>query len=176
MRYKILILAAVILGSLFSTVAASGGCGKWVARAPSYDFLQDPIMDMSDPLPNETSPEAFRVQTANTNVSSQLAAARVSAAPKLDLSGKWSFRLNGTNNASSDVILIQSASWAEDGIDRIQGYGNLLENDLITPLTATGSLSNDTLDLELKPSATSGKIKSNKRYVLQMALSQDRFG
>jgi hypothetical protein len=63
------------------------------------------------------------------------------------------------------VILIQSASWAEDGIDRIQGYGNILENNLITPLTATGSLSNGTLELELKPSATSGKIKSNKKYV-----------
>ena len=172
MRYKISILAIVIIGSLCSNVA-SGGCGKWVARAPSYDFLQDPIMDMNDPLLNETGSESSDGQSTGTNIPGQLASARVNSAPKPDLSGKWSFKLNGTDNVSSDVILIQSASWAEDGKDRIQGYGNLLENNLITPLTATGSLSNDTLELELKPSATSGKIKSNKKIVLQMALSQE---
>jgi hypothetical protein len=167
MTYKNLILAFLIIGLLCFN--ASAGCGKWVPRAT--DYLQDPLMDMNDPASNEPSSEASAGQTAGTNIQSQPAAPNVNAAPKPDLSGKWSFKL-GTNNVSSEMILIQSASWADDGNDRIQGYGSLFENNLITPLTATGSLSNDNLELELRPSAGNGDSKSNKKYVLQMALGQ----
>ena len=167
MTHKNLILAFLLIGLLCFN--ASAGCGKWVPRAT--DYLQDPLMDMNDPASNEPSSEASASQTVGTNIQSQPATAIVSAAPKPDLSGKWSFKL-GTNNVSSEVILIQSGSWADDGNDRIQGYGSLFENNLITPLTATGSLSNDNLELEFKPSAGNGNIKSNKKYVLQMALGQ----
>lgn len=164
MTHKSLFLAFLIIGSLCFN--ASAGCGKWVPRAT--DYLQDPIMDMNDP---EIASETSVNQTTSTSIQSQPAAASASAVPKLDISGKWSFKLNSTTNQSADLILIQSASWADDGKDRIQGYGSLFENNLVIPLTATGSLSNDALNLELKPSA-SGEGKSSKKYVLQMALGQ----
>jgi hypothetical protein len=168
MKYRNLVAAFLIIGSLCFN--ASAGCGKWVPRAT--DYLQDPMMDMIDPASNQPISEASASQTASTNIQSKPAAANLSVVPKIDISGKWSIKLNSTTNQSADVILIQSASWADDGKDRIQGYGSLFENSLITPLTATGSLSNDTLDLELKPSANNGDSKSNKKYVLKMALGQ----
>jgi hypothetical protein len=168
LRYRDLILAFLIIGSLCFT--ASAGCGKWVPRAT--DYLQDPLMDMSDPTSSEAASEASGEQIASTNIQTQPAAASVTTAPKTDLSGKWSFKLNSTTNLSAEVILIQSASWADDGKDRIQGYGSLYKDGNITPLTAMGSLSNDTFDLELKPSASNGDSKSKQKYVLQMALGK----
>jgi hypothetical protein len=168
MRYRYLILAFSIIGLLCFN--ASAGCGKWVPRAT--DYLQDPLMDVNDPGSGATGATASQTNAVDSSTSSQVAATSTVAAPKMDISGKWSFKLNSTTNLSADVILIQSASWADDGKDRIQGYGNINENNSITPLTATGSLSNDTLDLELKPSASNGDSKSTKKYVLQMALGQ----
>jgi hypothetical protein len=166
MRYKTIILAFLILGALCSN--ASAGCGKWVPRAT--DYLQDPLMDMNEPASNAPIPSTSQGNAADSNIESQAAATSTNAAPKMDISGKWSFKLNGSANSSADVILIQSASFADDGKDRIQGYGNINENSLIIPLTATGSLSNDTLDLELKPGASDGASKLDKKYVLKMTL------
>jgi hypothetical protein len=169
MTYKSLFLAFLIIGSLCFN--ASAGCGKWVPRPT--DYLQDPMMDMSDPTSSESNTGATVEQTEGTNIQSQTETSSANAAPKLDLSGKWSFKLNGTSNQSADLILIQSASWADDGKDRIQGYGSLFEDSQVIPLTATGSLSNDALELELKPNGNDMISKSHKKYVLRMSPGQE---
>jgi len=169
MTYKSLFLAFLIIGSLCFN--ASAGCGKWVPRAT--DYLQDPMMDMNDPTSSESNTGTTAEQTAVANIQSQPEASSANAAPKLDLSGKWSFKLNGTSNQSADLILIQSASWADDGKDRIQGYGSLFEDSLVIPLTATGSLSNDALELELKPNGNDVVSKFDKKYVLRMSPEQE---
>jgi hypothetical protein len=129
-------------------------------------------MDMDEPASIAPIPSTSEGNAANSNIKSQAAATNTNAAPKMDISGKWLIQLNGTANSSAEVILIQSKSFADDGKDRIQGYGNINENSLITPLTATGSLSNDTLDLELKLGASNGASKLNKKYVLKMTLAE----
>jgi hypothetical protein len=169
MTYKNLFLAFLIIGSLCFN--ASAGCGKWVPRPT--DYLQDPMMDMNDPTSSESNTGATVEQTKGTNIRSQTETSSANAAPKLDLSGKWSFKLNGTSNQSANLILIQSASWADDGKDRIQGYGSLFEDSQVIPLTATGSLSNDALELELKPNGNDVVSKFDKKYVLRMSPGQE---
>jgi hypothetical protein len=169
MTYKSLILAFLIIGSLCFN--ASAGCGKWVPRPT--DYLQDPMMNMNDPTSSESNTGATAELTAGANIQSQTDASNAKVAPKLDLSGKWSFKLNGTSNQSADLILIQSGSWADDGKDRIQGYGSLFEDSQVIPLTAIGSLSNDALELELKPNGNEVVSKFDKKYVLRMSPGQE---
>jgi hypothetical protein len=169
MTYKNLFLAFLIIGSLCFN--ASAGCGKWVPRPT--DYLQDPMMDMNDPTSSESNTGATVEQAKGTNIQSQTETSSANAAPKLDLSGKWSFKLNGTSNQSANLILIQSASWADDGKDRIQGYGSLFEDSQVIPLTATGSLSNDALELELKPNGNDVVSKFDKKYILRMSPGQE---
>ena len=72
--------------------------------------------------------------------------------------------------ASADLIFIQSAGWSGDGADRIQGYGSISESGKVTPLTATGSLSNNTLNIDLKPSGSGSPSSSNKKYLLKLEM------
>jgi hypothetical protein len=74
-----------------------------------------------------------------------------------------------TTNASADLILIQSAGLADDGRDRIQGYGNLKDKRLMVPITGNGFLSNDTLDMDLKLGFSNAASKTKGKYVLRLA-------
>ena len=166
MRYKIAILVVLIIG--FLCFNASAGCGRWVVR-DNTDYLQDPLMDVNDPGPSSASkPNATQGNTAESDEKTK-AIAPANSTSKPDLSGKWSIKLNGINNVSADLILIQSNDLADDGRDRIQGYGSFKEKGLMIPITTTGFLSDDTLDMDLKLGFGNGTSKSNGKYVLRLA-------
>jgi hypothetical protein len=166
MRYKIAILAVLIIG--FLCFNASAGCGKWVVR-DNTDYLQDPLMDMNDPGPSSASnPNAMQGNAAEPGEKTK-AIAPANSTSKPDLSGKWSIKLNGTNNVSADLILIQSNDLADDGRDRIQGYGSFKEKAQTIPITIAGFLSDDTLDMDLELGFSNGASKSNEKYVLRLA-------
>jgi hypothetical protein len=168
MSYKAVIFAALVVGVLCFN--ASAGCGKWVIR-DNTDFLKDPLMDVNDPVkdaPNLTATQGSLVK-ADEKTPGDVSSSN--ATPNLDLSGKWYVKLKGAaNNTSAELILIQSTGLAEDGKDRVQGYGTLKRNGLATPITGTGFLSNDTLDMALKLGIGAGASKSNEKYVLRLSM------
>ena len=167
MSYKAPILAVLLIGVLCFN--ASAGCGRWVVR-DNTDYLQDPLMNVNDPAtdaPNLTAAQGNFAKSDGTNQSDTI---RANAKPKLDLSGKWYVKLNGTTNTTANLILVQSTDLSEDGKDRIQGYGNLKADSLTIPITGTGLLSNDTLDMSLKLGSGSGASKSIEKYVLRLSM------
>lgn len=167
MSLKAAILAALAVGILCFN--ASAGCGKWVVRETT-DYLKDPLMDVGDPAIDAPNLTTAQGSAPETDVKTQSGASSSYDIPKLDLSGKWSVRLDNKANTSADLILIQSTYLAEDGKDRVQGYGTLKGNDLAIPITGTGFLSNDTLDMNLKQGFSAGASKSNEKYVLRLSL------
>ena len=83
-------------------------------------------------------------------------------APTIDLAGKWKVRLEKSSAEQNtgkaiDLILIQTG-------DRLQGYGTLLEGGSDSPATATGSISDEGISLDVK------LIQQKKDYRLDMAL------
>jgi hypothetical protein len=83
-------------------------------------------------------------------------------APTIDLAGKWRVLLEKSSaeqdaGKAIDLILIQTG-------DRLQGYGNILEGGLDSPATATGSISDEGISLDVK------LIQQKKDYRLDMAL------
>lgn len=166
MSYKAAILAALVVGVLCSN--ASAGCGRWVVR-DNTDYLKDPLMDMNDPVTDAPNLTTTQVSAPEADKKAGSEPSSSNAMPNPDLSGKWYLKLNSSANTSADLILVQSTSLAEDGKDRIQGYGNLKGNGLAIPITGTGFLSNDTLDMALKPGSGTGTGKSNEKYVLSLS-------
>jgi hypothetical protein len=172
MSYKAAILAVLLIGVLCFN--ASAGCGRWVVR-DNTDYLQDPLMDVNDPATDAPNLPDMQGNFAKADGTNQNDTIRANAKPKLklDLSGKWYVKLNGTANTTSDLILVQSTDLSEDGKDRIQGYGNLKADSLTIPLTGTGLLSNDTLDMGLKLESGSGASKSIEKYVLRLSMVEN---
>lgn len=165
------IFAILIIGLLCFDAAAAGGCGRWVVR-DNTDFLQDPIMDMNyDPIPNATPSAAAASGDAKADA---IPPETAISAPEIDLSGSWSVKLNGTTNASIDMILIQSTGWSDDGAVRMQGYGSIYEGTKATQLTATGSLSNNTLTIDLKPSGKGSPDSPNRKYILKLEMAETK--
>ena len=157
---------------IFAVLAcpAYAGCGKWVIR-DNTDFLQDPIFDDAvasstgssatvNPdgtakAKNETEKNSEKVETVNAAVATK-------EAPTIDLAGKWKVRLEKSpaeqnSGKAINLILIQTG-------ERLQGYGTLLEGGSDIPATATGSISDEGINLDVK--LTSQK----KDYRLDMAL------
>jgi hypothetical protein len=167
MSYKAAILAVLVVGVLCFN--ASAGCGRWVVR-DNTDYLKDPLMDMNDPVPDAPNLTATQGSLVEADEKTQSDASRSNAKPNPDLSGKWYVKLNSSANTSADLILVQSANSAEDGKDRVQGYGNLKGNGLAIPITGTGFLSNDTLDMALKLGFGTGASKSIEKYVLKLSM------
>ena len=167
MSYKAAILAALVVGVLCSN--ASAGCGRWVVR-DNTDYLKDPLMDMNDPATDAPNLTATPVSAPEADEKTPGDVSSSNATPSLDLSGKWSVKLHSSANTSADLILVQSTGLAEDGKDRVQGYGNLKGNGLAIPITGTGFLSNDTLDMDLKLGVGTGASKSNEKYVLRLSI------
>lgn len=164
-----LIVCMVLIFALLACPAYAG-CGKWVIR-DNTDFLQDPIFDDAvasstgssatvNPdgtakAKNETEENSEKVETINTAVATK-------EAPTIDLAGKWKVRLERSpaeqnGGKAINLILIQTG-------ERLQGYGTLLEGGSDIPATATGSISDEGINLDVK--LTSQK----KDYRLDMVL------
>jgi len=167
LKSQLIVCMVLILAML--TSPAYAGCGKWVIR-DNTDFLIDPMFDdavasstggsatlNSDgtPIAKNESVETSE-KTANDNVVVEI------KTPTIDLAGKWRVLLEKSStelNAGKaiDLILIQTG-------DRLQGYGNLLEGGLDSPATATGSISDEGISLDVK------LVQQKKDYRLDMAL------
>jgi len=163
----LMILCAALIVAMLA-YQASAGCGRWVVRETT-DYLQDPIFDeavASSTGPNSTAnpaspPNQSEVRKNDTAADIEPKAAQEKA-PVIDLSGKWMVMLlqdQGQQSLESplDLILIQSG-------DRLQGYGTLEEKGAQIPATATGSLSQDDVRLDVK------LTKQNKEYRLDLSL------
>ena len=167
MKSQLIVCTVLILAIVAYPVSGAGGCGKWVIR-DNTDFLEDPIFDDAvesstgdsatlnpDGTPiakNDTAENSDKVTTGTTVVAEK-------KAPAIDLTGKWKVRLEKSpaEQNTIDLILIQSG-------DRLQGYGTLLEGGADIPATATGSISEKGMSLDVK------LIQQKKDYRLDMAL------
>ncbi|MFA6372108.1 MAG: hypothetical protein WCW68_05755 [Methanothrix sp.] len=164
MKSQLIVCMVLILAMLASPVYA--GCGKWVIR-DNTDFLKDSIFD--DAVASSTGDSATvnadgtaRVKNETAENSEKEATNTVIAekkAPTIDLAGKWRVMLEKSKAEQDtiDLILIQTG-------DRLQGYGTLLEGGADTPATATGSISDEGISLDVK------LVQQKKDYRLDMAL------
>ncbi|MCX6678264.1 MAG: hypothetical protein NTU95_10045 [Methanothrix sp.] len=147
---------------------AFAGCGKWVIR-DNTDFLKDPIFEDAvasstgssatvnpDGTPKEAKNET---QEKSENGAANSTVVAEKKAPTIDLAGKWKVSLEKSpaEQNTIDLILIQTG-------DRLQGYGTLLEGGSDIPATATGSISEEGISLDVK------LIPQKKDYRLDMAL------
>ena len=150
MKMKSILSLALILVILASPAWA--GCGRWVVR-DNTDFLADPLfdaaMESSTGINDSDGPQESQ-PAANQTENSSTAAASVSVVQKedpiIDLAGKWRMSLIGGGTESAkimDIILIQSG-------DRLQGYGSIADGDSDVLATATGAVSEDEINLEVK--------------------------
>jgi hypothetical protein len=167
LKSQLIVCMVLILAMLASPAYA--GCGKWVIR-DNTDFLKDPIFD--DAVASSTgssatvNPDGTAKAKNETAENSEKAATNnaiaVKKAPIIDLAGKWKVLLEKSPaeqdaGKSIDLILIQTG-------DRLQGYGTLLEGGADTPATATGSISDDDISLDVK------LVQQQKDYRLDMLL------
>jgi hypothetical protein len=156
----------LLLAILASSASGAEGCGKWVIR-DNTDFLIDPMFEdavasstgSSATVNQDSTPKEAKNETVEN---SEKAAVVEKKAPTIDLAGKWRVMLEKSpaeQNAGKaiDLILIQTG-------DRLQGYGTLLEGGLDSPATATGSISDEGISLDVK------LIQQKKDYRLDMAL------
>jgi hypothetical protein len=172
MRFKIIIVIVFIIA--FLVFNASAGCGRWVVRDnTNTDYLEDPVFDeavssstVSSPVQTENATKSDTQNTQNTQNAAK-PDAKENKAPALDVSGKWLVSL-GEASTPINLILIQSK-------DRIQGYGSLNDNDAEIPMTATGTLSGDTISLDARPVVEGSLNKINKEYKLNLAKANDIF-
>lgn len=121
--------------------------------------ITGPNMNMPDPSP-KTQTTAETVQTT-TQATPPVATYAENAEPKvMEVDGKWSVRL--VNAASSmDLILIQTGK-------SISGWGNLEEKNTKLPLIATGSVSDNSINLDVKTVVGEYVNKIDKRFKLDL--------
>ena len=84
----------------------------------------------------------------------------------MDLGGKWKVRLETASAEQSkgsalDLILIQTG-------ERLQGYGTLVEGGSDIPATATGTISENSVILDVK------LVQQKKDYKLDLALVDNK--
>jgi hypothetical protein len=160
-----LIVCIVLISAMLASPACAG-CGKWVIR-DNTDFLKDPIFD--DAVASSTGSSATvnpdgtmkaKNETIETGKKTAIAEKKAQA---IDLAGKWNVRLEKSQAEQNtiDLILIQTG-------DRLQGYGTLLEGGSDIPATATGSISDEGISLDVK------LIQQKKDYRLDMALVKSK--
>lgn len=176
LKIKSIICLALILALSASPAWAAGGCGRWVARETT-DYLADPIFDeamapsASSAVGNftESSEDSrARNETEENRTTAPVVetAAVQSEVPVIDLAGKWILRMaDGKDGQGAgkimEIILIQTG-------DRMQGYGTILDEDSQIPATATGSISQDDINLDVKLT----EQKENYRLSLTLVGSQ----
>ncbi|MCX6673720.1 MAG: hypothetical protein NTY37_08080 [Methanothrix sp.] len=160
MKSQLIVCMVLILATL--AYPAFAGCGKWVIR-DNTDFLKDPIFD--DAVASSTgssatvNPDGTAKAENETVENSEISAVAKKKAPTIDLAGKWKVSLEKSQAEQNiiDLILIQTG-------DRLQGYGTLFEGGFDSPATATGSITDDGISLDVK------LIQQKKDYRLDMAL------
>jgi len=171
LKSQLIVCMVLILAML--ACPAYAGCGKWVIR-DNTDFLKDSIFD--DAVASSTgssatvNPDGTAKAKNETAENSEKGATNTviaeKKAPTIDLAGKWKVRLEKSpaeQNAGKaiELILIQTG-------DRLQGYGTLLEEGLDSPATATGSISDEGISLDVK------LIPQKKDYRLDLALVKSK--
>lgn len=162
MKTQLIVCTVLLLAILASSASGAGGCGKWVIR-DNTDFLIDPMFD--DAVASSTGSSATvnldsTVKAKNETIeNSEKVAIVEKKTPTIDLAGKWNVRLEKSpaEQNTIDLILIQTG-------DRLQGYGTLLDGGLDSPATATGSISDEGISLDIK------LVQQKKDYKLDMAL------
>ena len=173
-----LVLCTVLIVALLA-YPAWAGCGKWVVR-DNTDFLTDPDFDQAVASSTGTSatlnpdgtakPSAVETEKENSSALSiptpVIAAAVEKKDPVMDLGGKWRVRLESSSAEQSkgnaiDLILIQTG-------ERLQGYGTLVEGGSDIPATATGTISEDSISLDVK------LVQQKKDYKLDLALVDNK--
>ena len=168
-----LVICTVLIMALLACPAWAG-CGKWVVR-DNTDFLTDPLFDQAVASSTGASatlnPDGTARQSIETENSSAIskpvnAAAVEKKDPVVDLGGKWSLRLEAANAEQSkgsalDLILIQTG-------ERLQGYGTLVDGGSDIPATATGSITKDSVSLDVK------LVKQKKDYKLDLDLVNNK--
>lgn len=160
LKSQLIVCMLLILAML--ACPAYAGCGKWVIRE-NTDFLKDPIFD--DAVSSSTggsatvNPDGTAKAKNGTAENSEKAAIAEKKAPIIDLAGKWRVMLEKSpaEQNTIDLILIQAG-------DRLQGYGTFLEGSSDIPATATGTISDKGISLDVK------MIQQKKDYRLDMAL------
>ncbi len=165
----LLILSFIVLFIALFSFQASAGCGRWVIRE-NTDYLEDPIFDdavkasaMSGATGTETGTEsAAHDSTVNNSTRSKPEAkkAEEKARSVPDISGKWLFRLPENLGGSLDLIIMQTG-------DRLQGYGHVAENGSQVAATATGTVSRDAVNLDVRT------VKSSESRRLDLALAKN---
>jgi hypothetical protein len=170
LKSQLIVCMVLILAMLAYPALGAGGCGKWVIR-DNTDFLKDPIFD--DAVASSTgstatvNPDGTAKAKNETVENSEKAAAENVAVkkkvPTIDLAGKWSVMLEKGPSEQNKInlILIQAG-------DRLQGYGTLLGGESDTPATATGSISDEGISLDIK------LVQQKKDYRLDMALVKSK--
>lgn len=171
-----LMLAVLTIAVLISVLSwpAFAGCGKWVVRSPETDYLEDPVFD--EAVKSSTGPSQNLIDDEKTgddggkaNSTPQQAASApgetASSAP--DLSGTWGITLQNLTDRSLELILIQSS-------DRLQGYGNLILDKSQIPATATGTISEDGVMLDVKLVVDGRVNQVNQQYKLDLDPGEDR--
>ena len=171
MKSQLIVCMVLILAML--TSSAYAGCGKWVIR-DNTDFLKDPIFD--DAVASSTGSSATvnpdgtaKAKNETAEISEKAAtnnAIVAIKAPTIDLAGKWKVLLEKSpaeqeTGKAINLILIQTG-------DRLQGYGTLIERGADTPATATGSISDEGISLNVK------LVQQQKDYRLDMALVRSK--
>lgn len=164
MMFKLMI-SIMLMMTIFS-FQASAGCGRWVIREnPNVDYLADPVFDaaFNDPTidPSEKSNEGANANAQSNNTSSPLQEDK----NLVDLSGKWQINM-GKPTDYLKLILIQSD-------DRLQGYGNLIDNITEVPATVTGSISENAVVLDAKLVSDGIPNRIDKKYKLDLAPSRE---
>jgi hypothetical protein len=171
-----LVLCTVLIVALLACPAwAAGGCGKWVVR-DNTDFLTDPDFDQAVASstgtsatlnPDGTAKPSVEAETKKDSaISTPVVAAVEKKDPVMDLGGKWKVRLETANAEQSkgsalDLILIQTG-------ERLQGYGTLVEGGSDIPATATGTISENSVILDVK------LVQQKKDYKLDLDLVNNK--
>jgi hypothetical protein len=170
MKIQMLMLIFLILFLL--SFQASAGCGKWVIR-DNTDFLADPTFDEAIKSSTGELASVKDENTTNTGQSDQKSPVKENQnqdaekqTKNKDVSGKWLFDLQQTVGSTLDLILIQTG-------DRLQGYGTLMENGVKTAATATGSITKDSLELDVKTVIDNSQNKDSKKYEMKLRALDD---
>lgn len=169
-----LVICTVLIMTLIA-YPAWAGCGKWVVR-DNTDFLTDPLFDQAVASstgssatlnPDGTAKQSTEVEKENTSVTSTVSSAAAVEKKDLaiDLGGKWRVMLEDTleqnKGTAIDLILIQTG-------ERLQGYGTLIGSGSDIPATATGSILDGSVSLDVK------LVKQKKDYKLDLALVKNK--
>jgi hypothetical protein len=166
MRLEIILLFAILLSCLSIQALAidPGDIASPSISAPNMDMptpkVTSPSMNVPEtksgqPVqPNDNSNQTLN-QNSNTNAGQTQAAPDQDAAKQIDVSGRWSIKLDDRTDASLDLTL-----WSAGG-DKIMGYGTMMVDGAKNSVTASGSFALQELTLTVK-SAVSEYV--SKKY------------